>query len=163
MKIKIMVHQSNNPKRKLNFTLSDMNQPGFIQQVIHLLREEVLAYHNIQSKESERRVVLRTAGSIEFVVLKDIIRCEAEGRYTKVYYGENGFLYVSMHLKEVDGLIQSKQFIRCHNSHLVNKHKIRRYNKTDGGFFEMVNGDHVPVARARKDNVMSQLEDAPIQ
>jgi len=161
-KIKIMEHQNINQDSDLNMAINSIQDPLIFEKVLHLLKEEIMAYQIKSSMEEERRVVLRTSTSIEFLAIKDIIRCEAEGRYTKVYYGDNGFLYVSMHLKEVVGVLMSDRFVRCHNSHLINKRKIRRYNKTDGGFLELVNGDHVPVARARKETVLSQLADTPV-
>ena len=134
-----------------------------IEHLIKIVREEVVAYQRQAGMESERKVTLRTAGSIEFVKIHDILRCEAQGRYTKVYFGEDEEMYVSMHLKEVEDALQSPQFIRCHNSHLVNRNKIRRYTKADGGYFEMINGDQVPVARARKEHIMSRLNDARVR
>lgn len=135
----------------------DRNNPGFLKEMMHLVREQVLAYEKLKSREQERRIVLKTSGSIEFVAVRSIIRCEAAGRYTQVFY-DDGYLLVSMHLKEVEHQLKSEQFLRCHNSHIINKFKVLRFNKNDGGFFEMINGDHVPVARARKEFVMKQLE-----
>lgn len=138
------------------------NNPGLMKEVMHLVKEQVMAYQNMKSMEEARRIVLKTATAIEFVAVKDIIRCEADGRYTNVFYEEDSYLLVSMHLKEIERLLHSRNFVRCHNSHIINKYKIRRFNKVDGGFFELVNGDQVPVARARKEFVMSELnrEDA---
>lgn len=133
------------------------NNPRLLKEVMHLVKEQVMAYEHQKTMEEERRVVLKTATAIEFVAIADIIRCEAEGRYTNVFYEEDAFLMVSMHLKEIEKLLHSRFFLRCHNSHIINKMKIRRFNKVDGGFFELLNGDQVPVARARKEYVMSQL------
>lgn len=138
----------------------DAQDVQLLSQIIKMVREEMVAYHKKAKLEVQRRVVLKTAGSIEFVSIDDILRCEAEGRYTRVIFTEGKFLLVSMHLKEVEIALQSIQFIRCHNSHLINRNKIQRYNKSDGGFFEMINGDQVPVARARKEHIMRQLDSA---
>jgi two-component system LytT family response regulator len=132
-----------------------------LSQIIKMVKEEMVTFHRKASLEIERRVVLRTAGSIEFVSLKDILRCEAQGRYTKVIFTDGTYLLVSMHLKEVEAALMSVHFIRSHNSHLINRNKIKRYNKADGGFFEMTNGDQIPVARARKEHIMRQLDNRP--
>jgi two-component system LytT family response regulator len=141
----------------------NVHELQLLTQIMKMVREEVAAYQHKADLERERRVVLKTSGSIEYVAIREILRCEAEGRYTKVIFGDNNSLFVSMHLKEVEMALQSNQFIRCHNSHLINRNKIRRFNKSDGGFFEMVNGDQVPVARARKEHIMSQLDSGPVK
>lgn len=151
----------NNKKRKQ----TRLDQQGmeanydqqFLRNFIKYVSDEMKQYYlNVLNRENER-VLLRTSSTLEYILIKDIIRCEAAGRYTNVHYEDNRCLMVSLHLKEMEKLLRPDTFIRCHNSHIVNMYMITRFNKSDGGYFVMCNGDHVPVARARKEEVLREL------
>ena len=48
-------------------------------------------------------------------------------------------------------------FIRVHQSHLVNKHQVLSYEKSDGGYLLMNDGAQVSISRMRKENVLKIL------
>lgn len=135
------------------------NDQQFLHQFMKYVSEEMKMYYHEALHRDIERVLLKTSTTVEYVLIKEIIRCEAAGRYTNVYYEGNRRLMVSMHLKEMEKLLRRDTFIRCHNSHIINKYMIIRFNKSDGGYFEMCNGDHVPVARARKEEVLRELDE----
>lgn len=103
---------------------------------------------------SEKRIVLRDSESIHFVSISDIIRCEADGAYTKVITNTKPIL-VSNSLKEYDEMLSPYGFIRVHHSHLINSKKIIRFDKVDGGYLIMENNDNVSVSKRKKEEIMS--------
>ncbi len=54
-------------------------------------------------------------------------------------------------------MLNEHQFIRVHQSHLVNAAHIREYVKTEGGYLMMKDGTHVPVSVRKKPIVVKML------
>lgn len=108
-------------------------------------------------RTNEKKIVLKDNESIHFIRIQDIIRCEADGPYTKFYITNSNPLLISKSLKEYDDVLTAYGFIRCHHSHLVNTSKILRFDKNDGGDLVLENKDTVPVSHRKKDQVLKLL------
>jgi two-component system LytT family response regulator len=68
-------------------------------------------------------------------------------------------LTVSKPIFEYEELLKPYGFIRCHQSHLVNRKHVKSWVKDSGGFLLLDNGDQVPVSRNKKDVVARALTD----
>lgn len=112
---------------------------------------ELLRY-NLNNRE-DRRIALPTQNEVIFVRINDIIRLEAEANYTRIYLENDSPILLSGNLGHFERLLQDVRFYRTHQSHLINREHIRKYVKTDGGYFLMSNQSHVPVARMKKEEV----------
>ncbi|MBC7721781.1 MAG: LytTR family transcriptional regulator, partial [Pedobacter sp.] len=55
-------------------------------------------------------------------------------------------------------LLQDYGFIRCHQSHLINKKYIKSLLKIDGGFLLLEDGNQIPISRQKKEQVKDWLE-----
>ena len=130
-------------------------QNQIAQKKDNLRIKELVA--NIDRNEDERKIAFPMADKIEFVPINRIIRLEAEGNYTHVYVDGNKALLVSKTLKEYNDILENNDFLRVHQSHLINCKKIAAYIKTDGGSISMENGSTVPIARQKKDEVMKRI------
>ena len=103
--------------------------------------------------DRERIVAFSVNDGIEFLKLNDIIRCQAEGAYCRIYTYEKRELFVSKTLRQVEKLLASNNFIRLHQSHLVNVIYMKKYSRNDGHQVELRDGSSVPVARSKKDDI----------
>jgi len=101
-------------------------------------------------------IALNTQEEIRILNLADIIRLEAMGNYTTFYTAE-GKILVTKTLKEFEKTL-SDDFIRVHQSHLVNRQQIKAYIKTEGGYLKMKDGSDVPVSVRKKSYVMDLLK-----
>ncbi|MEN2281478.1 LytTR family DNA-binding domain-containing protein [Algoriphagus sp. SE2] len=124
---------------KLSNFSSDSNRIGFLK-------------HNLSHRE-DRRIALATQDEVLFVRLDDIIRLEAEANYTRIYISKELPVLLSGNLGSYERLLLDDRFYRTHQSHLINKDHIRKYIKTEGGYFLMSDGAQVPVARLKKEEV----------
>lgn len=106
------------------------------------------------------RIALRTAGSIEFVQVKDIIRCEAEKSYTIFFLADGQKLIISKNLSEFEDTLASFHFLRVHHSHIINVAHIRRYVKSDGGYLIMSDGSKIVLPRRRREELIREITDA---
>lgn len=115
-----------------------------------LTQDKLMDIYEIMRRDlSYRKVAIPTMEGLEFFELDDIIRCQAEGNYTKLFMN-SGSLLISKTLKQVTELINSEQFVRPHNAHLVNMKYIKKYLKGVGGQLVLDDGSIVPVSRYRK-------------
>lgn len=103
------------------------------------------------------RITLSTFEGLRFVLLNDIIRCEADGNYTNFYLVSGEKILVTKTLKDFDETLSDHDFIRIHKSHLVNLKYIDRYIKGEGGAIVMTDGAQVEVSRRRKEYFLSRL------
>ena len=109
-------------------------------------------------KTQEKKIVLKDNDTIYFVKVTDIIRCQAEGTYTEFYIATSQKITVSRSLKEYEDLLLPYGFMRVHHSHVVNKEKIQKFIKSDGGSLLLEGGHTVPVSQRRKAIVLSELK-----
>ncbi len=104
-----------------------------------------------------KKVVLPVLEGFQFVNVEDIIRCEADGNYTKIHLLEGSYILISKPLKEIESLIDDQSFCRVHHSHLVNLRYISKYRKGKAGSLTMDDQTIVPVSRGKKDNFLDLL------
>lgn len=105
------------------------------------------------------RICLATQEGLEFVDTDKIVYCKASGSYTEFILAESKKILVSKHLKEYENLLDKQQFMRVHNSYLINLEEVKKFVKTDGGYIVMNNGDAVSLSKGKREaflEVMSQ-------
>lgn len=113
---------------------------------------------NTRVLDKEKKIALSVADKIEFVEIGSIIRCEAESNYTTFYLKTGEKLIVSKTLKEFDELLTPCNFLRVHQSHLINLDEIKSFVKTDGGYIRMKDGTSISISRQRRNYVMERLK-----
>lgn len=119
-------------------------------------RLEVFTQH-FKEVESKRRMVLKTADAIFFIQLEDIIYCQAEGAYTRFFLANEKPILVSRSLGEYEEMINSRHFIRVHQSFLVNMNRVIRYEKGDGGNLIVYREQSIPVSTRKKEAVLEYM------
>jgi len=92
-----------------------------------------------------------------FLVAGDIIRCEAHGAYSMIYYGAGKKLMLSRNLSAMELLLRHDIFFRTHQSSIINVQKVSRYFRGKGGEVEMEDGSLVPVSVRRKRSLLEKL------
>ncbi len=118
--------------------------------------ENLLAYIKSDRKETPK-IALPTFNEIMYVKVTEIVRCEAENNYTTFYLQNGERILVCKTLKEFADLLQPHQFIRTHQSHLVNLHCVKSYLKEDGGTLLLNDQTKIPISRQKRDKVKLEL------
>jgi two-component system LytT family response regulator len=113
--------------------------------------ENLLQLLKNREEKSAHKLALPAIKETRFVSPKDIIRCESSNTYTSFYITTGEKIVVSKPIYEYEELLSDFGFIRCHQSHLVNKEYIKSWIKGDGGYLIMQNGDEIPVSKSKKD------------
>lgn len=142
--------------------------PEALKKAIHKVRQkrdrpmtqshvEVLVKNLKDSPHHISRVVLPTAEGYEFVCVNDILYCNADGNYTQVYFLDKKTHLISRSLKDIEQMLESYNFFRIHQSHLVNISHITNYTRGDGGYVTMNDGSSLNVARAKKEAFLEKI------
>lgn len=110
-------------------------------------------------REAEKKVIaLPLIDKIEFVEISSISRCQADGNYTLFYLKNGEKLIISRTLKEYDELLSGYNFLRVHQSHLINLDEVKSFVKTEGGYIRMKDGSNIVISRQRREMVLKVLE-----
>lgn len=112
---------------------------------------------NIDRTDEEKRIALPLADKIEFIAVNQIIRLEADSNYTRILLEGKKEYLVCKTLKEYQEILEVHNFIRTHQSHLINCRKIAAYVKTEGGYIQMSDGSSVPISRQKRDEVLKRI------
>jgi two-component system LytT family response regulator len=99
-------------------------------------------------------IALPAIDGLLFIKINDIIRCEANGSYTKIFLQNKETVLVSRNLKEYEEMLSGKEFFRIHESHLINLSFLKKYIKGDGGQVILHDGSVLDVARRRKEEFL---------
>lgn len=116
-------------------------------------------FHNLKHIQKDaKKIALPTANGLTIVPLKEIIRCEAGINYTNFFLAAKNKMLVAKTLKEFEELLNDYDFIRVHNSHLINLHHVKYYTRRgEGGTVTMTDGMEVDVSRRKKEEFMKRL------
>lgn len=93
-----------------------------------------------------------------FIRTGDIVYCEANSNYTKIFLQNGQKIVSSRTLKEYEDLLTDNGFIRIHHSHLINKSYVREYIKGEGGQVIMKDGIALSVSRRKREEVIGKLK-----
>lgn len=116
-----------------------------------------LLMEQMNKTNSTGKIALNTADGLQFVNAEQIIRCESLSNYTKIFLTTNQKITIAKTLKEVEETLLGYNFYRIHNSHLINISHIEKFVKADGGYVLMTDGEHITVARNRKEGFIEKF------
>ena len=123
------------------------------QERLNILKETIAA-----PEAKPNKISLHTLDKISIVSLEDIVRCEADSNNTIFYLQDGKKIFVTKTLKYFADMLTSYQFLRVHQSHLVNLQCISAFIKTDGGYLLLKNKETVPVSVRKKTEVIEILD-----
>ena len=112
---------------------------------------------NIKQPSALQKIALPYKEGYEFVEVIQIIYCQAEGAYTKVFLENKKYILVSKSLGDIEELLPHDIFHRIHHSTVVNLNYVTHFVRTDGGYVKIKTGEELPVSKSRKESVMVKL------
>jgi two-component system LytT family response regulator len=111
-----------------------------------------------QLAQKDRRfskIAIPTIEGYELIPADQVVHCKADDNFTILYLKNKSMKIACRSLKEMEEqLLDFTNFLRVHNSFLVNMNEVSRYIRGDGGYLIMTDGTTINVSRARKDALM---------
>jgi two-component system LytT family response regulator len=104
-------------------------------------------------------ITLSTSDGLEFTPLTKIIRIEANGPYSIFHLKDGRKIMVSKNLKEYEMLLEDHNFMRVHNSHIINLDEVRKMVKTDGGYVVLKDETQIIISPKKKDEFMQRINE----
>jgi two-component system LytT family response regulator len=119
---------------------------------LNILKDSITA-----PNQRPKKISLHTLEKIVVVDLDEIVRCESDNNYTKFYFQDGSKILVTKTLKSFSDMLKNYQFLRVHQSHLVNVKYVKAFVKSDGGYLILKNKDTVPVSVRKRTEVIEAL------
>jgi two-component system LytT family response regulator len=122
------------------------------QQIQHLHQQL-----NSIGKTLPERIALPYQNGVAFVAVQDVLYCEADDRYTRFYLADGQHYLVTKVLRDVQELLEERDFMRVHRQYLINLNRIKKFVKGEGSYIIMDNEQSIPVSRGQKDRLMERF------
>jgi two-component system LytT family response regulator len=136
---------------------STINRINDIPVLREKQRVEVLKKNLNSGMDAEQTIALPEINGFTIVQVNDIVRCEGERNYSRVFFANGTSVLVSRTLLDFDNMLVPHGFFRIHRSHLINLKNVNRYLKTDGGMVEMKDKSQLPISPKFKDDFLNRL------
>lgn len=111
-----------------------------------------------QPTVTPKRLSLHTSEKIIVINIEDIIRCKSDNNYTTFFMSDKTKILVSKTLKYYADILKEVNFLRVHQSHLVNKAYIKEFIKSDGGYLILNDSSNIPVSARKKAEIIAALK-----
>lgn len=108
-----------------------------------------LALKNVANKNVADHILnLKTQDGDLRLALNDIVQIEGDRNYSYIYLKNGTKKLVTKTLIELEELLDSKGFYRCHKSHILNAKHITSY--TNGNLVQLSKTISIPISRRKK-------------
>lgn len=103
----------------------------------------------------KKRIILKTADTVYAIYEDDVLYCKSDGNYTTFYTQQLEKIVISKPIKNILEILSEDIFVRCHQSYVVNKKHVLKYDKKG---VLVINFDiRVPVSSRRKDYTIKRI------
>lgn len=122
----------------------------------HAQQRDIL-FDALQSvRPTREKIALPTSEGVVFLNIGDILYCQAEGNYTRIFLlkEQKGQMFTKQ-LHHVEELLPEEHFCRSHHSYLVNLKHVEAFHREHG--LTMRGGQQIPVSRAQKTELLERL------
>ncbi len=111
----------------------------------------------LMPQRSYNKIGLPLVGKTKYVAPSEIFYCKSDGNYCEIFFSDGKMEMLTKKIKEIEEIINHKQFFRVHNSYLVNINYIKEFVKTEGQYLVLENGTSIPVSRSKRNDLMQLL------
>jgi len=146
-------------------------KPVNIDELVESVKKVTIDIQNTQSLRTSRilldnlsienkqlkKMVLPMLQGFEVVILKDIIRCQANDNLTDIHLSDGSKRTVSRTLKFYEQVLEDYDFIRVHKSHVININYVKEYRKGKVGDIYLSDGSVVQLVAARKEAFLGKF------
>ena len=144
----------------VDYLLKPVNTEELINAVSKVAKKVIdpIKIREISSLMNQNNEVLSvsTQKGFETLEISNLVRCEADGKYTHCIRLNGKSFISSKNLKEFERLLSDKNFARVHHSHLINLNLIKSFNRYDS-IVTMANQEDVPISQRKKRSFIDKM------
>lgn len=118
------------------------------EEQLQIVKEQLI-------NRDKSKLVLSLQEGYQVIDFKDLLYCKSDKGYTTFYLASGKSYLASKPIKEYEGQLPQDNFVRTHQSYIVNMNFVDRYDKN--GYIFLKSGEQIPVASRRKDFFVSKL------
>ncbi|MDB5239948.1 MAG: DNA-binding response regulator [Spirosoma sp.] len=148
----------------LDYLLKPLSIPHLVEAVRKAEKRQRIDQRQLdllryQLKEGQypSKIAVPFQAGVVFVELKELVYCEADSNYTKLFLSNGKNYLLSRTLREVQEVLEERNFLRVHRQYLINLDHIKTYHKGDGSYLVMTGEVSIPVARNQKDRLVQKF------
>ena len=150
----------------VDYLLKPIKRTEFINTIERVQKEK---FKNQKSKiekllshlkvdKSDTKIVLATQEGMHFLDYEDIMYVKGDGAYTHYHCADGSKYLISKTLKDAESKLTDSRFKRVHASYIINFDFVKKYQRSDGGYFLLKNGTSIPVSRSKKQELLFFME-----
>ncbi len=146
----------------LDYLLKPIIPEELINAISRMERQKSLQFkalaENIQNEFFEK-IAVPSGNTLILIKISDIVYIKGEGSYSEIYMQDKSKHMVSRNLKNFEEiLLKDKRFLRTHKSYIVNFDEVSSFNKSDGGWLDMKNGNSIPISSEKSSLIMERIQ-----
>lgn len=101
------------------------------------------------------RLVLKLQEGYQIIYISELMNLKSDKGYTTFFLKNDKSFIASKSIKEYESQLPTTNFIRVHQSHIINMNFIDRYDKT--GYIYLKSGEIIPVSSRKKELFLNKL------
>lgn len=109
-----------------------------------------------QGQNLKKYLRIRSLGGFDWVIIDEIIYCEADGGSTKFVRANGSALYSSRNLGHFEAILAPYHFCRIHARHLINPDHLIQFNNKEREV-KMSNGTRLSVSNAKSSDFIQHV------
>jgi two-component system LytT family response regulator len=115
------------------------------------IQSEILElFETLKSRENQlTSIAVNHRSSMKFIETKNILFLKGSGNYSEIVCSDYTYMSTKT-LKDFEGVLDNKSFLRVHKSYLVNINFVERSQLIDGYWHLEINGLQIPVSRRKR-------------
>ncbi len=115
---------------------------------------------NIFGTLSKDNILIPLEEGVRILKRNEVVFIAAEGAYSKIILQNAKPIVLARNLSKFKYLEEDPDFMRIHNSHIINMQHVKMYMRGSGGSVVMSDGTRLPVSRNKKLPFLDRLGEA---
>ncbi len=113
---------------------------------------------SMKSQNEKNKFAIQAGGEVIFADLNEILYFEADVNYTNIVIDKRRKIVSSKNLKKIEEGITSSDFMRIHNSYIINLNNVIQFHKGISKKVIMKDGRELEVSRTKTNELVQRLE-----
>lgn len=111
----------------------------------------------LQTGQLADKIAVPYQNGVLFLPVAEVVYCEADSNYTRVMATQGRQFLLTRTPREVQEVLETRDFLRVHRQYLVNLDHLQRYVRGEGTYLVMTDGTSIPVARNQKERLVQRF------